>query len=249
MTCKVLIVEDEEDIREALAMELEFEAQYECMTADDQEAALQILKGGFKPHVILTDIMMPSGQDAGLQLIQAIKSHASWKFIPVIVLSAKTQSGMILEALRLGAIDYLIKPWNLTELVGRIERAYTLMASSYSEVETDVEREGVEKRWRELHTELMQHSLLYWETSGNSKVELADESGLWISTLDGKGTFRTKTLDRYLNIKTLPKNPQTHRVIHTAKYVLQHASHNELIGKTVTSLLQELDTLTQQRET
>ncbi len=50
-------------------------------------------------------------------------------------------------------------------------------------------------------------SLLYWkQTTQKSKVDFAQESKIWTASLDNQGTFRTRTLDRYLKLKTLPKN-------------------------------------------
>lgn len=71
-----------------------------------------------------------------------------------------------------------------------------------------------------VHT--MSLSINYWKTTtGKTKIDLAEESGIWKVHLD-KSTFRAKTLDRYLSLETLPKIPRWKEVLATAKYVLTH---------------------------
>lgn len=73
---------------------------------------------------------------------------------------------------------------------------------------------------RELSILLMQKSLLVWESeTGQTKVDLAEQSGLWTVAIDG-GKFRTRTLDKYLDLKKLPQRPRWKDVILTAKFVL-----------------------------
>ena len=68
----------------------------------------------------------------------------------------------------------------------------------------------------------MQTLVKYWSyTTGLSKVDLAQESGLWNVYFDAKGTARTRTLDRYLKVNLLPKNPRWSSVLQTAYFVLR----------------------------
>jgi hypothetical protein len=68
--------------------------------------------------------------------------------------------------------------------------------------------------------DLMLFSVQSWEFSTNtSKLELAEESGIWKITIDD-GRLRTRSLDRYLSLKNLPKKPRWRQVLRTARFVL-----------------------------
>ena len=75
---------------------------------------------------------------------------------------------------------------------------------------------------RERLVEVMALSLRYWiQTTRTTKLELAEQSGLWTAVADKEGTWRTRTLNRYLQVSTLPKNPRWRQVSQTAFFVLQ----------------------------
>lgn len=68
--------------------------------------------------------------------------------------------------------------------------------------------------------EVMTLTLALWEqNSGKTRVELAEESKVWKVNIDD-GRLRVRTLERYLNIKTLPKKPRIRNIVTTAQYVL-----------------------------
>lgn len=68
---------------------------------------------------------------------------------------------------------------------------------------------------------VMRQTLDYWENStGKSKIDLAEESGIWHINIDG-GTYKTRTLDRYLSHKNFPRRPRVREVLKTAHYVLK----------------------------
>jgi len=70
--------------------------------------------------------------------------------------------------------------------------------------------------------ELMVLSLRYWiQTTGTTKIELASKSGIWHLTYDKNGTYRTRTLDRYLKVQQFPKKPRWRDLLQTVYYVLQ----------------------------
>ncbi|SMY37260.1 Sensor histidine kinase TmoS [Photobacterium malacitanum] len=74
---------------------------------------------------------------------------------------------------------------------------------------------------RQLLVDSMKAALLFWEAeSHKSKFELAEESGLWRVYLD-RSTLQTRTLDKYLQLETLPKTPRWRTVINTIDYVLE----------------------------
>lgn len=252
MEKKILFVDDDADIRNLTALGLEQSGQYRCEVASDHAEAIQILNNGWSPQVAIVDVMMPSSLEAGLNLIEDIRKNPNWKLISVIVISARSESDTILKALRLGAIDYLIKPYGLKELLECIERGFQLYEVQTSQEESVTlptvnappQETTTDNRLRKLHVDVMQMSLLYWEvTTSKTKVELAEMSGIWNSYIDSKGTYRTKTLDRYLNENTLPKRPHTHQVLQTAYYVIKNCPLEERLLNQLQASLKELETI------
>lgn len=76
---------------------------------------------------------------------------------------------------------------------------------------------------RELLVDITTMSLRYWmQTTGKTKIELAQDSEIWTASIDQYGTYSTRTLDRYLNINKLPQNPRWHNVMRTAYFTLQN---------------------------
>jgi len=101
------------------------------------------------------------------------------------------------------------------------------------------------EEFRAALVELMQLSVVCWkESTGKSKWQLADESGLWNAYLD-QGVYKTRTMNKYLKITTLPKNPKWNRVLDTAEFVLVNHSglRSESIKKLGRDLAQLLKTI------
>lgn len=110
---KILAVDDERPIAELLRLSLT-QAGYECVCAyDGVEAANRIEKESF--DLILLDIMLP-GID-GFELMDYIRSTG----IPVIFLTAKNAVSDRVKGLRMGAEDYMVKPFDIQELLARVE--------------------------------------------------------------------------------------------------------------------------------
>ena len=114
---KILIAEDEPLVLLSLQKQLQNDG-YEIFLAADGREALQILETE-EFDLIVTDILMPF--TSGLELIGIVKS-ASFRNIPILVLSSLGQESTVIEAFQLGADDYLTKPFNPTELSVRVKR-------------------------------------------------------------------------------------------------------------------------------
>jgi len=114
---RVLVVDDAEGIRAFLANLLELKG-YDVDTAEDGRGALALLEGGAAPDVILLDVMMP-GID-GVETLRRIRAlDAS---VPVVMLSVIGKASTIVEAMQLGAADYLNKPFEATLLEATLEK-------------------------------------------------------------------------------------------------------------------------------
>lgn len=111
---KILIVEDNDALREMLAGV--FEPFYEVVTAADGEEGLEKVKAEL-PNIVLSDVLMP--KMSGTELCKRIKDDIETCHIPVVLLTARTAIEHNLEGLRIGADDYITKPFNTSVLVTR----------------------------------------------------------------------------------------------------------------------------------
>ena len=116
MQTSVLIVEDEESIRESLKLNLELEG-YDVTTVADGLMALQKIKSAYFDLIVL-DIMLPEMD--GIALCEAIRLQQNE--VPILFLSAKNSPKDRIEGLRKGGDDYLSKPFDLEELLLRIAK-------------------------------------------------------------------------------------------------------------------------------
>ncbi len=113
---KILIIEDNEDVRENTADLLHLSG-YDVSTADDGLSGLRRVQD-FRPDLILCDIMMP-GMD-GYQVLEKVLKEPETAHIPFIFLTAKTEKTDIRKGMNLGADDYLTKPFEEEELLEAI---------------------------------------------------------------------------------------------------------------------------------
>ena len=112
----ILLVEDEENLHEALKLNLELEG-YEITSAYDGNEALQAIKDEYFDLIIM-DVMLP-GID-GISVTENIRLHNNE--VPILILSAKTTSADRVLGLKKGADDYMAKPFNLEELLLRVDK-------------------------------------------------------------------------------------------------------------------------------
>ena len=89
-------------------------------TAGDGKIALEKLKSGIKPDLILTDINMPNM--GGLELIKNVRALANFRFTPVLTLTTESDATKREEAKRSGATGWLVKPIDGNELIKVIRR-------------------------------------------------------------------------------------------------------------------------------
>lgn len=113
---EILIIEDDLDIASLLKYNLE-RIGVESLLAYDGEEGLRLLKENM-PDLILLDLMLPKID--GYAVLAAIKENILFSDIPVIILSAKVSPGAIVKGFQLGAVDYILKPFNVGELVLRV---------------------------------------------------------------------------------------------------------------------------------
>ena len=115
----ILVVEDEEDIRELLKYNLEKEG-YQVFGAATGEEGLRGVRDR-RPDLISLDLMLP-GID-GLEVCRRIRGEAQTKPLPIIMLTAKGEEADIVTGLELGADDYIAKPFSPRVLLARVRAA------------------------------------------------------------------------------------------------------------------------------
>lgn len=117
MTKSILIIEDEQPIREMIAMVLS-QNGYQVKQAEDYDSALVQLQSPY-PDLVLLDWMLPGG--SGLQLLKHLKRSTPSQNIPVMMLTARDEEEDRVNGLEAGADDYISKPFSPRELVARIK--------------------------------------------------------------------------------------------------------------------------------
>jgi DNA-binding response OmpR family regulator len=115
MEDKVLVVDDEQQVRELLGNFLEKEG-YEVVLASNGEEAIELTRKE-SPQVILLDLKLP-GID-GIETCRRLKMEDSTRFIPIIMITAYSDNKM--EAIDAGADDFINKPFDLVELSVRVK--------------------------------------------------------------------------------------------------------------------------------
>ena len=117
MNNKILIVEDEKDIRDLIIYSLEGKG-YQTISTDDGEKAIKMLKEN-KPDLVILDWMLPSV--SGLEICRSIRRDIKTKNIPIIMLTAKITEEDKVLGLDSGADDYITKPFSTAELNSRVK--------------------------------------------------------------------------------------------------------------------------------
>ena len=115
-TERILIIEDDEETR--LYLEEMLSPSYKIMTARDGDSGLQRALTEL-PDLVLSDIVMPGMN--GLQIVKRIKNNPNTTHIPVIILTSNTGMSDRIEGLELGADAYIVKPFDMDELLTTID--------------------------------------------------------------------------------------------------------------------------------
>ncbi|MCP4051327.1 MAG: response regulator transcription factor [bacterium] len=116
MDKRILIIEDEEDIVELISYNLKIEGFF----VDSISSGIDVLKKveAVKPDLIILDLMLPG--ISGLEICRQIKQTEDTRFIPIIMLTAKSEESDIVLGLELGASDYVTKPFSPKVLNARV---------------------------------------------------------------------------------------------------------------------------------
>lgn len=154
---RILIAEDEEPIANLVRMNL-VKAGYDCEVAYDGKSAADILQEN-RYDLCLFDIMLPKIN--GYELLE----YAISMDIPVIFLTAKGETVDKVKGLRAGAVDYITKPFEIIELLARVENVLRLFGKGKNKIyirdlEIDAQSRTVKKKGQVIHLTLKEFELL-----------------------------------------------------------------------------------------
>src|SRR5262245_21032221 len=116
---KILVAEDDPNMVSVLS-EVLCDDRRQVISANNPERAFDLIKQD-PPDLILADIEMPEGKPHGLELLRQVKDYN--RSIPVMMITGNGTKDRVIEALRLGAHDFIEKPFRIDELVKRVDTA------------------------------------------------------------------------------------------------------------------------------
>ena len=154
---RIFVIEDDEAISRLLCMNLSI-AGYEPVPAGDGQEALNMIQRGERFDVALVDVMLP-GID-GFQLMEPLRAHG----VPVIYLTAKNDLESKLTGLTSGAEDYIVKPFEVMELLVRMEKVLARHCAggviAFADLTVYVEERTVLKGGRSIQLKPLEFDLL-----------------------------------------------------------------------------------------
>lgn len=118
MALRILLVEDDPDIQRMVQLSLKFQGGHEVSVASGGREGLEKAEQE-QPDLILLDVMMPEMD--GYETCRRLKANPATAAIPVVFLSARAQQSEIQKGRDLGAIGYLVKPFDPLTLSGQLE--------------------------------------------------------------------------------------------------------------------------------
>jgi YesN/AraC family two-component response regulator len=265
---RLLVVDDEVDLLDLLRWQLEKRA-YTVFTAESAAAARAILETT-AIEVLITDIRMPDMD--GLELIrQAVAAFPTLQCI-VITGHGEMDSAIaamrlgavnyLQKPVGVAALDLAVRNalekrsllMAVKEKQDKLEKANQELAALRDQLEQalaaetagrrEAEKQLARERLRQAAVTLLTVCLRCWKQSTRkSKIDFAEESKIWTASVDSGGTYRTRTLDRYLCVRTLPAHPRYTDVLDTAYFVLARCSAHPNLSPTLQSKTEELEKL------
>jgi two-component system response regulator ArlR len=155
---KILIVEDDKSISRLLELELKHEG-FDVEVANDGKEGLEKYET-FKPDIIILDLMLP--EIDGMEVAESIRSFDN--NVGIIMLTAKGDLGSRVEGLKTGADDYVVKPFEIEELLARIDSLLRRLGKHKvlitSNIEIDSEKMEVKVNGKEVSLTLTEFNLL-----------------------------------------------------------------------------------------
>lgn len=128
----ILIVEDEQQIREAVATALEYEGFTVCQAGSAAHASVQAAQ--HKHQLLILDLGLPDRDG-----VDFIRDYRAWSPTPILILSARSEERSKVDALDAGADDYLTKPFGIAELLARVRALLRRRDRQHSEPQASLQ--------------------------------------------------------------------------------------------------------------
>jgi two-component system, OmpR family, alkaline phosphatase synthesis response regulator PhoP len=198
---KILVVEDEKDLVRLIRYNLEKE-KFRVIAANDAESGLTMLKKQ-KPDLVILDIMLPKMD--GLDFLRTVRKESQ---VPVVLLTAKRSELDRILGLKLGADDYIVKPFSVGELHARVEALLRRVASplagsdkkpvTVGKIEVDFERHEIKVNGKRTELTPKEFELLKLLIEANGKVLSRDQllERIWGHGKDME--IDTRTVDQHI---------------------------------------------------
>lgn len=203
-------IEDDKDIAFIIKTALE-NASYEVVTFSDGESFLNEFKNK-KPDLILLDMMLP--KISGQEILKIIRKDSSNNNIDVIIISANKLLNDKVDGLNLGADDYIEKPFEILELISRVNARFRKCKSNIYEVKDliiDEDKHKVLKSNEEIFLTSSEYEILLELVKEKGKVLTREKiiEKLW----GNQESFETRTID--MHIKNIRKKLHDNDIIIT----------------------------------
>jgi DNA-binding response OmpR family regulator len=224
MRRRILLVEDDPTLRQALTFNLTREG-YEVTTAGDGESALEAARNQ-RLDLILLDVMLPGM--SGMEVLRVLRREAI--ATPVIILSAKGDEIDRVVGLKVGADDYVAKPFSRPELLARIEAVLRRQRRdageqpqreerlTFGQIEVDVLRREVKIGGRPIHLTTKEFDLLVHMASSPGRIFTRDQllARIWGYDYVGDG----RTVDVHVSwLRGKLREPEGHNYFRTVRGV------------------------------
>ncbi len=217
----ILVIEDDRALREGLCLNLRLQG-YTAQAAADGEQGMQ-MAFDTRPDLIVLDIMLPTW--SGLDILEELRERG--EDVPVLILSARDTTPNKVEGLKLGADDYLTKPFDLPELLARVEAMLrrrratqqSLPDISFGDVVIDRTARSVRVRGRPVTLTAREFDLMCLLASSPGQVFSRETilERVWGWAYDGTA----RTVDNYVAAlrKKIEARPHSPRYIKTVRQV------------------------------
>ena len=223
---RILVVEDNERIAYGLRNNLEIDG-HAVEVAADGRAGLEAALAG-EPHLVVLDLMLPEMD--GYRVLRALRDRGV--DVPVLILTAKGEEADKVMGFRLGADDYVTKPFSVLELLGRVSailrRAGRANApghtESFGDVEIRVERQTVLRGGAEVHLTPKEFDLLV--ALARRRGAVAGRVALLKEVWGHRGAVATRTVDTHIaelrrKLEDRPAEPHHILTVHRRGYRLR----------------------------
>jgi DNA-binding response OmpR family regulator len=256
---RILIVDDaKSNLRILIAL---LNSTYDISVATSGSQALDFALRK-QPDLILLDIRM-DGMD-GYEVCKELKKNQQTEEIPVIFLTGLKDSKNKTIGFEAGAIDYITKPFDNEEILARLKthlsnyqrpKSFSSQTGlsecqNHSQSNKNTRQDNTRNELlRKTSVDLLKLSLYIWERLTDSdKIELAEKSKIWLASIDKCGTYRTRTLDRYLRQETLPMRPKFRDIVDTAYFVQKSCTPPPELALKLTNKIKDFENMLERSE-